>query len=306
MLFQRYFFECLGKIFEEKNTFIIDRGEEPEVALFNQPSINCNIVEIIHADHLGDRVVPSAPLWNNYYEYLLTHLEQVDRIVVATELQRQDFLIDFPSLDKKFVSIPVGGINNRESLKLDLSTVKKRPAKFMTASRLASEKHVDFAIQAIALAHNDYPEISFDIYGQGTEEGKLRELIDKLGAAEYIHLKGHSNKLDEVYKEYDAFISASYSEGFGLTYIEALDAGLPIVTFKARFGALELIKDSKNGFLKDFSRDDENFNVTELLDGIHQLLKSNYPKLKESTFASVAQFQDDIIANKWRIMLDEL
>lgn len=306
ILFQRYFFTCLGELFKGKNTYILDRGEEPEVALFNQKSIDCHIVEVIHADHLSDRAEPSAPLWNNYYEYLLTHLDQVDRVIVATELQRQDFLIDFPNLDKKFVTIPVGGIRNKENAKLDLSAFKKKPTKFITASRLASEKHVDLIIQAFVTVHENYPDIIFDIYGQGAEEAKLQELITKLEASDYIHLKGHSNKLEEVYIDYDAFISASYSEGFGLTYIEALDAGLPIVTFKARFGALELVSDGKNGFLKDFSREDENFNVTELVAGLRQIIESDYPKLKAQTLASVEQFQDHVIAEKWRKMLHEL
>ncbi|GAB2021987.1 accessory Sec system glycosyltransferase GtfA [Pseudolactococcus yaeyamensis] len=306
VLFQRYFFECLDRIFAEKNTFIIDRGEESEVALFGHRFLDCHLVEIIHADHLADRVEATAPAWNNHYEYLLTHMSEVDRVIVATELQREDFLIDFPDIPEKIVTIPVGGIDDKQEQVIDMSDFKKAPTRFMTASRLASEKHIDLMIQAFATLHEDYPEIIFDIYGQGGEDGKLREKITELEAGDYIQLKGHSNNLEAVYKTYDVFVSASYSEGFGLTYIEALNAGLPIVTFKARFGAMELVKDGVNGYIKDFVRDDEKFNTVQLVSGMLQLLESDYPKLKAATIASVEQFQDHIIAEKWRKMLDEL
>ena len=306
VLFQRYFFECLDELFSEKNTFILDRGEEPEVALFHHKYLDCNLIEVIHADHLGDRAVLSAPMWNNYYEYLLTHIDAADRVVVSTELQREDFLVDFPNKDEKFVTIPVGGIRDKEYSVIDFSKFKKKPTRFMTASRLASEKHIDIAIKAFVSLHEDYPDIIFDIYGQGVEEGKLQQMITELQASDYICLKGHSNNLEEVYKKYDVFISASYSEGFGLTYIEALDAGLPIVTFKARFGAMELIKNGENGYLRDFSRQDEEFSARQLAFGLQEILKRYYPKLKKSTITSVEQFQDHVIAEKWRRMLDGL
>ncbi|EPC77684.1 glycosyltransferase, partial [Lacticaseibacillus paracasei subsp. paracasei Lpp71] len=38
---------------------------------------------------------------------------EADRVVVATELQRQDLLIDFPSGQKKFATIPVGGVADK-------------------------------------------------------------------------------------------------------------------------------------------------------------------------------------------------
>ncbi|GAB7391530.1 glycosyltransferase [Lactococcus garvieae] len=305
-LFQRFFFEELDKSFDGKNTFIIDRGEEPEVALFNHRFLKSNLIEIIHADHLGDRDVAIAPLWNNYYEYLLTHIEAVDRVVVSTELQREDLLRDFPDRESKFITIPVGGINNKKNQATPIKKISKYPTKFMTASRLASEKQITIAIKAIVAAHEKYPDITFDIYGQGSEEGKLYKLITQLKAEEYISLKGHSNNLKEVYKEYDAFVSASFSEGFGLTYIEALDAGLPVITFKARFGAMELIKDGENGFIRDFSRLDEKYNVKQLSDGIYKLLESDYNKIKQNTIRSVEHFQDCYIAEKWRDMLNEL
>ncbi|MGG5372529.1 glycosyltransferase [Enterococcus sp. AZ196] len=306
VLLQRYFFEYLALQFEGTKNFFIDRGQESESALFNHKPKNTNITEIIHADHLSDRDVPSAPLWNNYYEYLLTHMAMTDRVVVATELQKQDLLIDFPNETEKIWAIPVGGIRDQKLQHKETGEQSRSLRKFITVSRLASEKHIDTVIKAICEARNQFSDISLDIYGQGGEDSKLRKLIEELDAETYITLKGHSNQIDQVYPQYDAFISGSYSEGFGLTYIEALDAGLPIVTFKARFGALELIKNGVNGFLKDFSRTDEEYSKQQLVEGIVQLLESDQQKIIAQTRYSVKEYQDSMIANKWKELVNGL
>ncbi|MHC5268402.1 glycosyltransferase [Enterococcus sp. LJL98] len=303
---QRFFFQYLRKSFEGKINFILDRGQESESALFYEKPENSSLVEVIHADHLSDRDVPSAPLWNNHYEYLFTHMEQVDRVIVSTELQREDLLIEFPEEQEKIVTIPVGGIRNQVEDASPSCNEITQPFKLITASRLASEKHLDIVIRAIVSLKEEYPRLELDIYGQGGEDVKLKQLIQELDAADYIRLKGLSHHLEEVYRNYDAFISGSYSEGFGLTYIEALDAGLPIVTFKARFGALELVQDGVTGYLQEFSRTDEEFSVRELAKGVQKLLQTDYHQMKKNTRISVKEFQDSVISEKWRNLIDAL
>lgn len=305
VLLRRFFFEQLNLIFGEPSNFIIDRDEISEVALFNNKIPHSRLIEVIHADHLADRDDLEFPLWNNYYEYLLTHLEYVDKVVVATNLQKKDLLVDFPKLSDKFVVIPVGGVRDKRFL--PVYKTKCHPFKLLTMSRLAQEKHIDLDIKAVCALHNLGYDIVFDIYGQGGERVSLQQLIDSNQAGKYIHLKGLTNDPENVYPKYDAFISASFSEGFGLTYIEALNASLPVLTFKARFGALELIQNNVNGFLKDYKRDDNQFNVGNLVDGLVQLQNDNvYKRLYLKTSETVEQYQDHVIADKWRKLINEL
>lgn len=63
----------------------------------------------------------------------------------------------------------------------------------------------------------------------------------------YVHLMGQQ-KLDDVYKHYDAYVAASQSEGFGLTLMEAIGSGLPIVGFDVRYGNQTFIDDGQNGY----------------------------------------------------------
>ena len=96
-------------------------------------------------------------------------------------------------------------------------------------------------------AREKVPDITLDIYGKGAEERKLKEQIDHLKCGEYVHLCGQQN-LEEVYKKYDAYLSGSTSEGFGLTLMEAIGSGLPIIGFDVRYGNQNFIDEGENGY----------------------------------------------------------
>jgi len=301
----RYFFERVNLAYDQKNVYMIDRGIDPEVALFNLHSDKLKVIDVIHADQLNNRKDPRHPLFNNYNEYLLTHLDQVDKMIVATERQRQDMLVDFPDRSDQIVTIPVGGV--RDNPQVDLAKRPGDPIKFITASRLAVEKHVDFIVKALIKLHDqDGVNLQLDIYGAGEEQKRIETAIEDGKAGDYIHLKGQSATLDQLYPQYDAFISGSYSEGFGLTYIEALNAGLPIVTFNARFGAQELVTEGQNGFLADFNREDADYSVDQLYKGLQRFMAADYGQLRTNTQEMVKRYQDHVIAADWRKLIDAL
>ena len=56
------------------------------------------------------------------------------------------------------------------------------------------------------------------------------------------------HKLDDVYMKYEAYVAASQSEGFGLTLLEAVGSGLPIIGFDVRYGNQTFIDDGENGY----------------------------------------------------------
>ena len=84
-------------------------------------------------------------------------------------------------------------------------------------------------------AHKELPELTFDIYGSGGEESLLRQIITTNQAEDYIHLKGHAD-LSHIYSQYEVYLTASTSEGFGLTLMEAIGSGLPLIGFDVPYG----------------------------------------------------------------------
>lgn len=184
-------------------------------------------------------------LWNNYYEYSFSQTEHIDFYITATdaqnELMRQQFK-KYCGKEPQVVTIPVGSLDE-----LKYPDEPRKRHSLITASRLATEKHCDWLVEAVVKAKESVPDISLDIYGKGGDEAKLKGLIGRLGCADYVHLMGQQ-KLDDVYKHYDAYVAASQSEGFGLTLMEAIGSGLSIVGFDVRYGNQTFIDDGQNGY----------------------------------------------------------
>ncbi|MBV6534215.1 glycosyltransferase, partial [Ursidibacter maritimus] len=126
----------------------------------------------------------------------------------------------------------------------------------VTASRLASEKHIDWLVRAAAIAKKDVPALTFDIYGEAGEREEIVKWIEKLGAQDYIKLLGHQ-KLDDIYVKYPLFVAASTSEGFGLTLMEAVGSGLGMIGFDVNYGNPTFINDGDNGYLIPINEKEE-------------------------------------------------
>lgn len=201
---------------------------------------------VVHADHFSEGGTDDDYiLWNNYYEYSFSQTEHIDFYITATdaqnELMRQQFK-KYCGKEPHVVTIPVGSLDE-----LKYPDEPRKRHSLITASRLATEKHCDWLVEAVVKAKESVPDISLDIYGKGGDEAKLKRIIGRLGCGDYVHLMGQQ-KLDDVYKHYDAYVAASQSEGFGLTLMEAIGSGLPIVGFDVRYGNQTFIDDGQNGY----------------------------------------------------------
>ena len=202
---------------------------------------------VVHADHFSENNTDDDYiLWNNYYEYSFAMHRHIDFYITSTDeqnrLMKKQFL-KYQGITPAIHTIPVGSLDE-----LKYPKDGRTPCSVMTASRLAGEKHIDWMIEAVVKARETVSQLTLDIYGKGGEEEKLRELIRKYGAENYIVLKGQQN-LREVYQNYELYLSASTSEGFGLTLMEAVGGGLPIIGFDVRYGNPTFIDDGQNGYL---------------------------------------------------------
>ncbi len=230
----------------KKDVVLIDRTTGiGQAILQNAGSARVGIV--IHADHFSEgNTDQEAVLWNNYYEYAFSQWKHIKFYIASTDVQnrllRQQFK-KYMGISPRVVTIPVGSL---EELKVP-GKPRRRHA-LITASRLAAEKHIDWIIDAVVAAREKVPDLSLDIYGKGGEEEKLRTQIGKLQCGEYVRLCGQQD-LQEVYQKYEAYLSGSTSEGFGLTLMEAVGSGLPIIGFDVRYGNPNFIDDAENGYL---------------------------------------------------------
>lgn len=261
---------------------------------------------VVHAEHFSENASSQDYiLWNNFYEYQFSHAGQVDFFIVATESQKQLLSQQFAHYNgqqPRIYTIPVGSLDS-----LTTAQAPRRPYAMLTASRLATEKHVDWLVKATAAAHEDLPQLTLDIYGKGGEEAKLTQLIADLGAQDYIRLLGHAD-LTQVYSQYQLYLTASTSEGFGLTLMEAVGSGLPLIGFDVRYGNQTFIRDGLNGYLLPYTSNHVQAEIVAAYrDKIVQFFQQDsLEEMSQQSYQLAAEFLTSRVEAAWQQLIEEV
>lgn len=289
----------------DKDIAIIDRTTGIGQAIMENAG-NAKIGIVIHADHFSEGSTDDRNiLWNNYYEYSFSHYRKIAFYITSTYDQQK--LIE--EQYKKYVgevpfiyTIPVGALK-----KLAQPDGERRKHSLITASRLATEKHVDWLVSAVVEARKLIPDVTLDIYGKGGEEEKIKKLIESNNAGDYVKLCGHVN-LAEVYKNYDAYFSGSMSEGFGLTLMEAIGSGLPIIGFNVRYGNMNFIDEGKNGFKIDVNDKMDNKEKIKLLTDrlVKMFTEADMDSFHEHSYEKAKEYLEEEVEQKWMKLLEIL
>ncbi|MCK1166094.1 accessory Sec system glycosyltransferase GtfA [Streptococcus uberis] len=297
-----YFIRCLE--LTENDIVILDRSSEIGQAVFEEKG-KAKIGSVVHAEHYSKNATDDDYiLWNNYYEYEFIHADQVDFFICSTEAQTNTLSQQFQKYQgycPRILTIPVGSLQ-----KLRRPKGLRQAYSLMTASRLANEKHIDWLVLAVVEAKKALPDLTFDIYGKGGEEQKLKNLIQKHQADSYIHLKGHAD-LTEIYENYDAYLAGSTSEGFGLTLMEAVGSGLPIIGFDVPYGNITFVDHQKNGFLIPKEESDQ---VDVIVKQLSQAIIDMYQKYdieawQNHSYQKAEKFLSSEVALMWKDFLKE-
>jgi glycosyltransferase involved in cell wall biosynthesis len=125
--------------------------------------------------------------------------------------------------------------------------------------RLIKEKHADLLIHALELLLHEFPDICVLIIGEGPEYLKIKHLIDDKKMNDSIHMCGfyrnHDNLIAQL-KSSKVFVLPSTREGFGISALEALACGIPVVTVDHPANAIRDLITENNGFLCSLSAQD--------------------------------------------------
>jgi hypothetical protein len=102
----------------------------------------------------------------------------------------------------------------------------------------------ELAIRAFAMALKKFPEMTLTIVGKGREERALKRLVTKLGLEKTVTLQGGVPKAEitDFITRHDAFVFTSLRDTSGNVVLEAMAAGLPVITFR-HHGVAEMTTD---------------------------------------------------------------
>ncbi len=118
----------------------------------------------------------------------------------------------------------------------------------LSVGELQKRKNHEPMIKAVA-ALND-PHVKYYICGRGELNEYLHDLVEKLGAEDRIRFLGYRKDIPDVMNAADIYAHPSRREGLGLASLEAMAAGLPLVTSNVQ-GIPDYVENGVTGFMCD-------------------------------------------------------
>jgi len=120
----------------------------------------------------------------------------------------------------------------------------------LSVGRMYPRKHFADLLRAAVRLHARIPGVRIRIVGRGPEWEALNRLRAELGLGETVALLGDVSRerLAEEYVGADVFCLPSVQEGFGIVFLEAMAAGLPVVACRAA-AVPEVVQDGVTGLL---------------------------------------------------------
>lgn len=143
---------------------------------------------------------------------------------------------------------------------VDLDRFPFRPgrgaSRLLSVGRLEPTKGHDDLLRAFAEVAAGAPDVSLEIVGSGPERHRLERLVEDLGLAGRVRLRGALTTEDvrELFAEADMFVLAARRhpsgrmDGIPVALMEAMASGLPVVTTSLS-GIPELVVDEETGLL---------------------------------------------------------
>lgn len=176
------------------------------------------------------------------------------------------------------------------------------PRTVVTLGRLVPQKGHDFLIQAFAAIAGRFPEWSLVIFGEGAERPALERRLAEAGLTGRAHLPGTVGDVAGVLAQADLFVLSSRYEGFPVALLEAMAAGLPVVSFDCDSGPADIITPGEDGLLVPAE------NVPALADAMAGLMadESERRRLGGNARAVAERFSPVAILARWESLLADV
>jgi len=157
--------------------------------------------------------------------------------------------------DDKIVVIP--NVVDTDYFRLPGEVRGVRPFHFVSIAALTKKKGMDLLLRAYTRAFANAGDVKLTIGGDGPCLPDLKKLARRLGIAQAVAFPGQLAREDvrRLLWEANCYVSASFFETFGVTMIEAMATGLPVIATKSG-GPADFISD-RTGMLIDVGEVDQ-------------------------------------------------
>lgn len=170
----------------------------------------------------------------------------------------------------------------------------------VTVGRLDKNKNHAFLLEMMAHLRIEIPNIQLRIVGEGPLKDDLKRKVENLGLQSSVTLTGYQIRPEETLRQASVYVHSARQEGFGLTLVEAMASGLPVVALDGG-GNRDIIDNGINGYLMD-EADPKLFaqKVRELID-----IPANYQNMQKGALQTAQKFGMEEYVDKLLTIYEE-
>lgn len=219
--------------------------------------------------------------------------------IVCNSYFMKKFIQRIYSVNQEKIEVIPNGVNLESFRSANMIKLFGEPA-LLYVGRLESAKGICTLVRSMKHLVNLLPNAVLHIVGDGSLMKTLKDFVmsNDLGEKIIFHGSVFSN-LASFYKSADISIIPSVYESFGITVVEAMAAGKPIVATK--FGAIpEILQNQENGLLIEPNETNILNAISNLWDDkalMNKISKNNLVRAKRYDWEKVAQRYIELYEN---------
>ena len=211
-------------------------------------------------------------------------MQAADRVIAVSELTRRIVISKYGIPAEKVVTVHNAVRFGESEEAVPERAVKDKVVTFL--GRITYQKGPDYFVEAAAKVLQRVPDVRFVMAGSGDLMNHVVRRVAQLGIADRFHFTGFlkGGEVQRMFRLSDVYVMPSVSEPFGISPLEAMRSGVPVIISR-QSGVAEVL---------DYAIKVNYWDVDALADAIYGLL--TYPALGRM-FASKGL--EEVTGLKW-------
>ncbi len=199
----------------------------------------------------------------NIYKIEREGMEAADLVIAVSQWTKNIITTRYHIPAGKVRVVHNGILSHKKKRNIPLPSIGKKVVTFL--GRITYQKGPEYFVEAAARVLQVYPDVHFVMAGSGDLLPKMIERVAHLRISSRFHFTGFlkSDLVDRIWSVTNVYVMPSVSEPFGISPLEAVQAGVPVI-ISNQSGVAEVMK---HVIKIDF------WNVEALADAICNLLK---------------------------------
>lgn len=233
---------------------------------------------------------------SQYEERLINEPLTATHVIAISSFLKKTLEKDGVQTEKIHV-IPLGFDASEVTFQKETVSIANRPLKILYAGRITQRKGMSYLLEAIQSFNSKDVELHIigNIHGDGTAFKKFSKY--------YTYQPGISQQeLFKLYSQYDVLVFPSILEGFGLVTVEAMGAGLPVITTE-HTNAAEVLKDGINGYLVPI-RDSQA--IKQAITRIRNMDNATFQEMRQAARETALQYTWEMYQHRVKQFLNYL